>query len=159
MVSTTIAIFLGPIFAVMITLWYQNRKEKRQHKFLLFRTLMSRRKDFFPISQEWVDALNLIDVVFHDNNKAVELWHAYHVMLYHGKRDYEEADRKYLDLLHTLALDLGYKNLQQTDIDRFYQPVGLGDQKALSEALQKEQLIYLQNSNKLYSAQIPEQTE
>ena len=60
MITTTIAIILGPIFAVMITLWYQNKKEKQQHKFLLFRTLMSRRKDF-PISQEWVDALNLID--------------------------------------------------------------------------------------------------
>ena len=159
MVTTTIAIILGPIFAVIITLWYQNMREKRQHKFLLFRTLMSRRKDFFPISQEWVDALNLIDVVFHDNKKAVSLWHAFHGMLYHGKRDYEEEDRKYLDLLHTLARDLGYKNLQQTDIDRFYQPVGLGDQKELNEALQKEQLIYLQNSNKLYSAQTPGQIE
>jgi hypothetical protein len=158
MITTTIAILLGPIFAVMITLWYQNKKEKQQHKFLLFRTLMSRRADF-PISQEWVDALNLIDVVFHDNKKAVGLWHAYHEMLYHKERDYEEENRKYLDLLHSLALDLGYKNLQQTDIDRSYLPVGLGDQKALSEALQREQLIYLQNSNKLYSAQIPEQTE
>jgi len=158
MITTTIAILLGPIFAVMITLWYQSKKEKQQHKFLLFQTLMSRRRDF-PISQEWVDALNLIDVVFHDNKKAVGLWHAYHEMLGHKERDYGEENRKYLDLLHSLALGLGYKNLQQTDIDRFYLPVGLGDQKALSEALQREQLIYLQNSNKLYSAQIPEQIE
>ena len=58
MITTTIAIFLGPVFAVMITLWYQSKKEKQQHKFLLFRTLMSRRKEGtdkyrLPTDAEW----------------------------------------------------------------------------------------------------------
>ena len=132
------AMITGPIFAVLITLWYQHHAEQRDQKFRLFKDLMKSRKNQYGISKDWVNALNLIDVVFHDNKKAVDLWHAYHEMLYRQDRDYGEEDRKYLDLLHALALDLGYKNLQQTDIDRFYQPVGIGDQRALSEALQRE---------------------
>ncbi len=153
-IITVIAIIVSPIIAVIITLWHQSRSEQRDHKFQLFQTLMRRRKDAYSVSQEWVDALNLIDVIFHDNQKAVELWHAYHDKLYQKDRDFAEEGRIYLNLLHELAKDLGYNNIQQTDIDRFYQPIGLGDQTALNEALKKEHLAYLKNSNELVNAQV-----
>ena len=158
MITTTIAIFLGPIFAVIITLWHQSRKEKRQHKFFLFQTLMSHRLGM-PVAEKWVEALNLIDVVFHDNSTVVNLWHEYFDMLHQKDPDFDAQKRKYLDLVYEMAVTLGYNSMKQTDIDRSYFPVGLGDQKELNEALQREQLTYLQNSNKLYSAQIPEQIE
>lgn len=152
-----IAMITGPVMAVLITLWHQQRSEERNHKYTLFRTLMKRRRG---LNQDWVDALNLIDVVFYDNQEIVNSWHLYHEMLYRQERDHEEENRKYLDLLHSIALSLGYKKVKQTDIDRFYEPIGLEEQKMLNEALQKEQLTYLQNSNQSFSSQItpnPEQ--
>jgi len=38
---TVIAIFVGPIVAVSITLWHQSRKEKRNLKNQVFTTLMA----------------------------------------------------------------------------------------------------------------------
>jgi len=148
-----IAILCGPTSAVIITLCYQARKEKRSQKYELFKTLMRCRKDFEFVNQDWVDSLNLIDVVYHDNKQAVKLWHSYQEMLGRSERSFAEENRKYLDLLHALALDLGYKNIQQTDIDRYYQPVGLGERKALDEALKREQLRSLQISNSSVSSQ------
>ena len=149
---TIIAIFLGPIFAVLITLWHQNRKEKRQNKFSLFRTLMTHRFGM-PVTETWVEALNSIDVVFHDKPKVVTLWHEYFDILHQKNPNFDAQKRKYLDLIFEMAVTLGYKALKQTDIDRSYFPVGLGDQKALTEAIQKEHLTFLQNTNKLYAAQ------
>jgi ABC-type amino acid transport system permease subunit len=60
-----IAIILGPLFAVLVTLWHQSRKEKRQNKFFLFRTLMTHRFGM-PVAESWVEGLNSVDVVFHD---------------------------------------------------------------------------------------------
>ena len=45
------AIILGPIAAVGITLWWQQRKEKRDAKIRLFTTLMAFRKSY-PISYD-----------------------------------------------------------------------------------------------------------
>ena len=153
--ETIIAIVLGPIIAVIITLWHQNRKEKSQHKFQVFRDLMSHGL-YHPVTERWVDALNSIDVVFYNKPKVVKLWHEYYDILHQTNPDLGIQKNKYLDLLQAMALSLGYKTLKQTDIDRCYFPVGLGAQKNLNEALQQEQLKYLQNSNKLYAAQIPE---
>jgi hypothetical protein len=66
-----IAIVLGPLLAVGITLWWQGRKEKRDAKERLFLTLMAQRRAF-PPAIEWVNALNVIDVVFADHSQVVQ---------------------------------------------------------------------------------------
>jgi hypothetical protein len=73
-VINIIAIILGPIIAVIITLIYQTYKEKRDSKTRLFLTLMAHRESF-PPSFAWVESLNLIDVVFVKHPKVVQLWH------------------------------------------------------------------------------------
>jgi hypothetical protein len=73
-VLTLLALLFSPIIAVCITLWWQNRKEKRDAKRRLFMTLMMHRKFLTP-TYDWVNALNLIDVVFADNSNVVTLWH------------------------------------------------------------------------------------
>jgi len=42
----TVAIVLGPVIAVLITLWYQRYKEKRDLKQRVFFELMANRKAF-----------------------------------------------------------------------------------------------------------------
>lgn len=140
-----LAIILGPIIAVIITLAHQNHKEKRDTKMRLFLTLMAHRKSF-PPTFAWVESLNLIDVVFAKHPKVVQLWHEYYDYLHEETKDYTKRDHKYLELLSVMAKTLGYKNLQQTDIDKFYTPIAHGDQAALNYKVQIEFLRVLQNT-------------
>ena len=84
MTTEILAIFLGPIIAVCITLWWQNRKEQRDAKLRSFTALMAHRKSM-PPSYEFTAALNLIDVVFAKNERVVQLWHELYA-LYQNQR-------------------------------------------------------------------------
>ena len=75
-----LAIVLSPVIAVIITLWHQGRKERRDRKERLFTQLMAHRKAF-PPSSEFVNALNLIDIIFADTSSVIKLWHEYYAML------------------------------------------------------------------------------
>lgn len=149
---TIIAIITGPIIAVIITLWYQSRKQKQDTKVHLFLTLMAHRKSS-PPTIDWVNSLNLIDVVFENNPEIVKLWHDYYDLLLDTSKDIEKRQHKYIELLSSIAKSLGYKNLQQTDIDKFYSPVAHGDQAILTAKIQKELLRVLENTQSLEGVQ------
>ena len=140
-----IAVILGPIIAVIITLWYQSRKEKRDTKHRIFLTLMGHRKSN-PPTFALVEVLNTLDVVFADNSKIVRLWHEYYDLLCTKEPNYQTLEHKYLDLLSEIAQSLGYKKLKQTDIEKFYTPVAHGSQAELNEKMQRELLRVLENS-------------
>jgi len=54
-----------------------------------------------------------------------------------------------LDLLSEIAKALGYRNLKQTDIDKFYSPVAHGEAFQISDSLQRELLRVLQATDQL----------
>lgn len=140
-----IAVVLGPIIAVTITLWYQSRKEKRDAQLRLFTILMAHRKSI-PPPIDLVNGLNLIDIVFAKHRKIVDLWHEYYELLCQEQVNWPIAESKYLDLLANMAQVLGYKNLLQTDISRFYSPRAHGTQAELNEKTQREFLRVLENT-------------
>jgi hypothetical protein len=140
-----IAVVLGPIIAVVITLWYQNRKEKRDAKLRLFLTLMAHRKSN-PPNYDLVNGLNLIDVVFASHPTVLQLWHQYYDLLGTKPPNYEAWEHKYTDMLSEIAQVLGYKKLKQTDIEKFYTPVAHGNQLELQTKTQQELLRVLENT-------------
>lgn len=144
---TVLAIVLGPIVAVLLTLWLQDRNRQLLTKQQLFLQLMAHRKTF-PPPVEWVSALNLIDVVFAKSPKVVTSWHVYHEYLSDQKDrpDFAPLGHKYLELLSSIAHDLGYKKLQQTDIDKFYEPLVYGERAGQLDKLQSELLRVLENT-------------
>lgn len=150
----TIGLFTSPVIAVVVTLLWQSAKEKRdrnrQRKDHLFLTLMAHRRSQ-PPRQEWVDALNLIDVVFADSSTVLKLWHEYYDLL--GSSNYsEEASKrvhKHLELLSAMATELGYRGLSQTDIDKYYSPVAHGNENDLNWRLRTELLRVLTNTQHL----------
>lgn len=77
-----VAVLLSPIIAVVVTLWYQSRKEKRDTKRWLFGTLIATRHS--PLTEESVRALNMIDVVFFNSQPVRKLWREYFDMLNNG---------------------------------------------------------------------------
>lgn len=142
-ILTIIAIITGPVTAVIITLWSQGRREKLLLKNQVFTTLMAQRG--FPTSPEWIRALNLIDVVFENNPKVLKLWHEYYDLLHHEDKPLmiEQWERKKLELLSEIAKDLGYKGLQQIDIDKVYIPKGYLEETDLASSTLKQLLNVL----------------
>ncbi len=143
-----IAVILGPIVAVIITLWYQNRKEKRDTKHRAFLLLMAHRRSS-PPDFALVEVLNTLDVVFQDTPKITQLWHEYYDLLSSPNPNFQVQEHKYIDLVSEIASALGYSKLKQTDIDKFYRPQGHADQAALQNKIQKEFLRVLENTTAL----------
>jgi hypothetical protein len=141
-----LAIFLGPVTAVCITLWAQSRKDKKAAKRHLFLTLMGERKRV-PLPPHVLAVLNTIDVVFYNNRQVVDLWHKYYMLL--GQPPAQEREHTWLELLAAMAVDLRYPALKQTDIDKFYVPQGYIDQIELQGKIQNEFLRVLQNTASL----------
>jgi hypothetical protein len=144
-----IAIIFGPVIAVLITLWWQRRKEDRDAKRNLFLRLMAQRRTY-PPTIDWVNALNVIDVVFADNPQVVQLWHEYYSSLVNSpaNQNFQAREHTYLLMLSSMARSLGYRRLEQTDIDKFYTPQAHGDQAQLNWKCQTEWLRILENTNR-----------
>ena len=140
-----IAVALVPLIALWLGNKRQDRKAKEDAKRKLFWTLMANRQ-CNPINKDWVDALNMIDVVFQDDNKVRVAWRAYYDSL-DPVSQYNKATNSFLlDLLSEMANSLGYKNLKQTEIDRAYTPQGFIDSSNIQSALQKELFRVLMSS-------------
>jgi len=128
-IATIVAIVVGPIAALAIQRWADHRREKRQGKLWVFRTLMMYRAT--RLNLNFVQALNVIDVVFDRNNqKEKEVRTAWKVLLDHLTTDQASlpAQQKAFDLTITLLVRMG-KSLNY-DFDevylkrQVYQPIG-----------------------------------
>lgn len=144
-IGQILAVAVIPIIVWVLGIKYQDRKSKKEAQLKIFLTLMADRKSN-PITKEWVDALNTIDVVFQDNNKVRHAWREYLDSLNEKSPHFESSNSFRLDLLSEMAMALGYKNLKQTEIDRFYQPKYFGSQMSRQEILFQENLRVLMHS-------------
>ncbi|HEV2971871.1 MAG TPA: DUF6680 family protein, partial [Pirellulales bacterium] len=157
-VITVAAIIVGPILAVSVTLWHENRKQKLAAKRWLFFTLMAYRKSW-PPAPDWLSALNQIDVVFYDVPPVVQAWRTYHDALCVTSDEHLLATNPYtkmLDLLHEMAQHLSYSKIKPGDLDRFYSPKLLGNITNFQAQIQIELLRVLQNTGHILVAPKPE---
>lgn len=140
-ISVVIATFLGPVIAVLITRWIDERRRTRDSRLAIFRSLMATRRAW--LSPEKVTALNMVEIDFH-GIKLVE--DAYQEVVTHlnnpkisfakDPKEWEDRHRKLLTkLLSEMAKVLGYK-LQQLDmLDGGYYPQGLLNIELQEEAV------------------------
>jgi hypothetical protein len=143
------AVALSPVIAVLVSLWVQDRREKRQTKQRIFESLIATRHA--PITEENVRALNMIDVVFHDASGVRRLWHEYSDMLnnegLNNPNGWSTRQKKNLELIAAMASVLGYgKAITHLDVDRVYYPVGLANQNAKAQQIADELLRVLRES-------------
>lgn len=127
---------------IPFTIWwlgikFQDRKAKRDAKINLFFTLMANRA-IYPVNKEWVDSLNLIDIVYQANKKVRVAWAAYYDALHPRSQHFDNLDAFKLDLLSEMANDLGYKDLKQTEIGKVYSPQAFRNKSDWDEKLQTE---------------------
>jgi len=154
------ALILGPIFAVCITLYIEQRRERQRARRWALLALVSNRHSVF--ADERLKALNSIDLLFQDAPEVRSKWKAYLGQLSNEealKTDLgaREAQRLNLELISAMARSLGYKSLSQTDIDRGYFPKHFNIQAAEAKTLQDSFLEFLQGALKLLQANQPPQ--
>lgn len=95
-----VAVFFGPIVAVRLTRFLDNRKEIRERKLSVFKTLMATRA--YTLSPGHVEALNSIDLEFDSGKK-------------HEKKVLE-AWKQYLDLLGDKTLPAEQWAIRRSDL-------------------------------------------
>ena len=147
-----LAILLGPIFAVAVTIWLQRKLAKRDARLSVLSTLVSLRHAV--VTADSVKALNLIDLVFHDVSSVRKLWDEYFQMLsnagLHNPVGWIQRNQKHVELITEMAKHLGLgKKITALDVQRIYSPVRLGefDQRQLD--IQQELLRVLKSSGAL----------
>jgi hypothetical protein len=138
------AVLIGPISAVLVTLWAQKRNDERSAKRQLFLMLIGERKSLI-ISKAMSQALNSIDVVFANNQKVRDLWHKYYNLL--AQPPSQDREHTWLELLSAMSEDLGILKLTATELDKFYTPQGHVDELTFQQQIGEEWLRVLKNTN------------
>lgn len=69
---TIAAIIIGPIVAVLITRWLDDRRERSKRRMDIFRTLMRTRRA--TMSADHVGALNLVEIEFNNEKLIIKAW-------------------------------------------------------------------------------------
>jgi hypothetical protein len=106
------ATFLGPIFAVSVSIWREAITAKYTRRLHVFRTLMSTRR--VGISLDHVNAINLVEVDFYNCRKVEAAWNSYKSHLNDSSKPEDEAwhetkERLLAKLLFEIAAVLGFK--------------------------------------------------
>jgi hypothetical protein len=158
---TILAIIVGPLLALLLQRIAENRREKRQAKLWVFRTLMMYRAT--PLAYAYVQALNLIDVTFNadnDKEKAVrEAWNSLldHLTVNKDNPDFGENTRVLTaKVLAAMGKCLGYA-FDEVYLKRHaYQPKGHGDMELEQQELRKLLLQVLRNDRRIPVAFFPD---
>ena len=130
------AVLLSPIIALLIAKKLQEKEEKRKEKVYILKVLMTQR--FSIKSIDFVNALNLIDIIFVDDKLVREayknLYNAYAVKVDTNNNDEVLAyctgiKKKTTKLIESIVKNIGYKDKITWDtIQEPYIPQWLHDE-------------------------------
>lgn len=145
---TAYAVYISPIKAVKVGRKLNEEQSKYDAKENIFLTLFALRGD--PIHNNFVMALNQIDVVFQDNPKVLSAWEKFYDNL--NQKDVQTHDRNLLqaDLLSEMSKVLGYNSLKQTTFQKSYYPRGWFDNNLKAQDHQEHQKSFFQFGSELY---------
>lgn len=145
------AVFSGPLVAVQLTRYLDNKKEVRNRKLEIFKILMTTRS--YPLSYDHVYALNRIDLEFDKNiekeKEVIILWKAYLDSLSDSQHTYVMRRDKFIELLHSMALVLDY-DFDKTHIkNSSYSPAAHGNTEEQQTLLRQHLIDLLEGKRSL----------
>ena len=124
---TLIAILAGPAIGAKIALRMEDRRQKRQQQIDVLASLLRTSQGTARLSAEHVGALNLIQLVFHEEKPVLDAYERYIKFLKTPPLDEREGRERLLDLLAALTKALGYP-FNKTDLENSsYAPQGWDD--------------------------------
>lgn len=132
-IISILAVLFSPLVALQVSEVLQRRREQRQRRQQVFKTLMATRAS--GLAPEHVQALNMIDIEFYgadSKSKAVlNAWKAYLDHLNSSQANAEiwltKKEDLFVDLLYEMARHVGFE-FDKTHIRRTsYFPKGIGD--------------------------------
>ena len=145
-VLTILAILFSPVIAIQVSVYLNERKEKKDRRLLIFRTLMATRASY--LSYDHVRALNSIDVEFYGNDReskaVVEAWKVY--LNHLNDRNFAHASMEawdskakdlLVDLLARMAICLRYEFDKASISKTSYTPDGYAQMEVDQLAIRK----------------------
>lgn len=154
-----LAVIIAPIAAVWIGQKLQDRHDKRKDKLELFKTLMMSRNGWTVDS---VRALNVLDVVFSDDEKVRNAWKKYYDKLCvdtPSDADLIKIQDAQYDLLEAMAESLGYKDtITWKTIQKPYVPKGMVEAEQNQRKFQEGQLAMAEMAKRMLNMQTPKET-
>ena len=157
-IAQIVAVSIVPLIVWWLGIKWQDHKTRQDAKVDLFSTLM-RTRDISVEAREWIESLNLIDIVFQDDIKVRDAWHAYHDSLNENSPTHSSRDIYKIELLSEMAKSLGYKELRETEIARTYRPSGFKKKIKEENALRREWLRILSYSKSITVPFTEEETQ
>lgn len=150
-IITVVALLLGPVIAVQVSAYLERRRNVRDNRIAIFKTLMATRGSV--LSMDHVEALNRIDLEFSNKNKytkVVEAWKEYFDNL--GQK--AETDEQITNwtsrnqdllsnLLYEMGHSLGYKFDKILIKRNIYSPIGHANIERDNEAIRKGLINFL----------------
>ncbi len=131
------SVFAGPVVAVRLTRHLDEKKEIRERKLSVFKTLMATRATV--LSPDHVEALNRIDLEFDERKPSergvIEAWREYCDLLHNSRMDEKIWDDRRVELLAVLLQQMSkaidYKYFDKTTIkNSAYNPGGYSEMDA-----------------------------
>ena len=133
---TLFALVLGPVFAVLVTLWIEGRRRRHERKIHIMRMLLATRH--IPADVQYNTAINLIPAEFNSQKKVMEAWRNYHALVreqHTGKAAQEDHNKRITaaqsNLIYEIMRSVGLR-LSEADIQtQVYISQGFIDRDAL----------------------------
>ena len=116
---TLIGIVSGPIVAVLVTLWIEGTRRKKEQQVQTLRMLLSTRH--LAADPAYSTAINLIPIDFNDCRKVMDAWRDYirHVRITPtpegAETHHQDTMAKQTTLIFEMMCEIGFK-LKETDI-------------------------------------------
>ena len=158
LVATIVAIIVGPIAAVRITLRHETAREQLRRKYATFHTLMKTRR--VTLSPDHVTALNVIQTEFHDDDKVIAAYKAYIDNLANERlapnsdddvlrRFIDRRDDVFNEMMFEIGRHLGF-TFDKRELSKYsYAPQGWVNMEAEQNALRTLALELLQGRRPL----------
>lgn len=119
-----IAAIVGSIIGAILAFRYQRKMEIQRDKRGLMQMLMAYRT-VGAIEIDWIKALNMIDIVFHDNKEIKRLLRSYMFQTDTSRYSNGQHQTVLVELLVQIGRECGYTELTEADIRDGYNPKAL----------------------------------